>query len=360
MAERNRKKEFQKIKDNKESPVWVRYRWEFPMLRGATIIYSYIISLAAIILGLMGIAEFIISLVYYFMLNPYAKIVENHYNIKELPIYMSVNGIFVALFHLLVWHMFNTYRAAEEENSYNRRKELPVLAKWLKGLYYFSFIISALSLFTTIQCKRSLKKLETNIPQGIEYAMNKYSTDLEFKRELDSLQYQLKCCGSHNYKEWFKVSLIGTNLKQFEWYSKKIGDKFDEKTKSHFKNGQFYGHDVPFSCCNPSSMRPCIYYNIDNSLGIHNNWLNEIESIYDKGCARKIISSLETLITFIEWNRFIELSLEFLIVILLDLIQQSLTSEYINGAFPPIVRCPIVLCIIIGIILLITYFLTVF
>jgi hypothetical protein len=155
----------------------------------------------------------------------------------------------------------------------------------------------------------------------------------------------------HNYKQWFKVSLIGTNLKQFEWYSNKIGDKFDEKTKSHIKNSQFYGHDVSFSCCNPSSMRPCIYYNIDNSLGIHNNWLNEIETIYDKGCAHKIISSLETLITFIECNRFIELSLEFLI--LLDLIQQSLTSEYINGAFTPNVRSPIGQSIIIGIILLI-------
>lgn len=56
------------------------------------------------------------------------------------------------------------------------------------------------------------KIIKLNIPEAIQQAMLSYAHDIEMKRNVDGLQVKLKCCGNHNYNDWFMIPWIKTYI----------------------------------------------------------------------------------------------------------------------------------------------------
>lgn len=52
---------------------------------------------------------------------------------------------------------------------------------------------------------------------GITEAMNKYRADTQYKKNIDILQFEFQCCGSHLYKEWFSIVWFDENLVDNRW-----------------------------------------------------------------------------------------------------------------------------------------------
>lgn len=49
---------------------------------------------------------------------------------------------------------------------------------------------------------------------GITTAMNNYSTNLEYKMNMDLLQIEFQCCGSKTYDEWYAIKWCDSSLSQ--------------------------------------------------------------------------------------------------------------------------------------------------
>lgn len=56
-------------------------------------------------------------------------------------------------------------------------------------------------------------------------------------------------------------------------------------------DGRYLVHGVPFSCCNPSSPRPCIQHQITNNSA-HYNYDHQTEelNIYVRGCREALVN----------------------------------------------------------------------
>ncbi|XP_026476186.1 peripherin-2-like [Ctenocephalides felis] len=77
--------------------------------------------------------------------------------------------------------------------------------------------------------------------------MLSYAHDIEMKRNVDGLQVKLKCCGNHNYNDWFMIPWIKTYIG---------GLKYNKEKK-------MVSDEVPFSCCSPGGAKgPCIHHGV--------------------------------------------------------------------------------------------------
>lgn len=80
-------------------------------------------------------------------------------------------------------------------------------------------------------------------------SVKRYRDNEQIKRQVDQLQLTMQCCGDHRYTDWFQIS----------WISDEFVDTSDPDIRDRIDPGAGYrSDDVPFSCCNPSSRRPCI------------------------------------------------------------------------------------------------------
>ena len=356
MDERYQRKRYEKQKiknlENRVNKEWIRTKWEFEMMSGARIFYSYIITIVAVLLIILGVFQLLLSLISYIRLKSYEKLIETHYSTAQLPTYLLISGISVIALNLFICYKTNFYRFAEEKEN---GPEIRRIGNCLLIIYWLSLLIIIVSIFLTFWSMSSVNQLEKVIPKSFDHQMTRYLKEESIKQEIDSIQTSLQCCGTNGPTDWTKVSLIGKRLKTIHWYF----DKFNESKlkETHFANEEYFTKDVPYSCCDPKSDIPCLFLNIDNSLKIYGENVKPVDTLYTNGCSNEIQSSLETLVAVIKWDRFVELSLNFIALVLLDLCQQSIRSEYVMRASPPLVEFPVFTSVFISIILLIVWFL---
>jgi len=88
-------------------------------------------------------------------------------------------------------------------------------------------------------------------------SMKRYRDNDNIKRLLDDLQFYFRCCGNNKYTDWFQIA----------WIADQFVDTSDPDVREQIHPGSGYQSDaVPFSCCNPESLRPCISQSVhDNS-----------------------------------------------------------------------------------------------
>ncbi|XP_024936339.1 peripherin-2-like [Cephus cinctus] len=96
--------------------------------------------------------------------------------------------------------------------------------------------------------------------------MRLYSSSAEWRRKLDLLQFDLQCCGSLSYVDWFL----------FDWQNSDYGPRDETETQDRISDEEYRTRAVPFSCCNLKAMLPCVHYQMTDS---------DLSSINTKGCA---------------------------------------------------------------------------
>ncbi|MBN3320201.1 PRPH2 protein, partial [Atractosteus spatula] len=165
-------------------------------------------------------------------------------------------------------------------------------SKWkafLKLYLAVCFFFNMVLFLTAIMCFTMRLALENTLAQGLKNGMKYYKdTDTPgrcyMKKSLDMLQIEFRCCGNNNYKDWFEIQWISNRYLDFS--SKEVKDRIQSNV-----DGKYLMDGVPFSCCNPSSPRPCIQQQLTNNSA-HYSYDHHTEelNIWTRGCRDALLS----------------------------------------------------------------------
>ncbi|KAJ8264779.1 hypothetical protein GJAV_G00155530 [Gymnothorax javanicus] len=165
-------------------------------------------------------------------------------------------------------------------------------ARWksmLKPFLIACLIFNVLLFITALLCFSLRLALQFTLAEGLRNSMKFYKdTDTPgrcfMKRTLDMMQMEFRCCGNNNYKDWFEIQWVSNRYLDFS--AKEVKDRINSNV-----DGQYLMDGVPFSCCNPSSPRPCIQYQVTNNSAhySYDHYTEEL-NIWKRGCRDALVS----------------------------------------------------------------------
>ncbi|KAL4641179.1 peripherin-2-like [Arapaima gigas] len=167
--------------------------------------------------------------------------------------------------------------------------------KWKHLLKFFlggCMLFNTLLFFAALLCFTMRIALQFTLAEGLQNSMKYYKdTDVPgrcfMKRTLDLTQIEFHCCGNNNYRDWFEIQWISNRYLDFS--SSEVRDRVMSNVE-----GKYVMDAVPFSCCNPSSPRPCIQYQLTNNSA-HYSYDHHTEqlNIWMRGCKEALLSYYE-------------------------------------------------------------------
>lgn len=166
---------------------------------------------------------------------------------------------------------------------YARRKQLiaPLFV-----VSVFSAFLMLVAIFLICALKGSLEEsLKVGLKNGIRFYKDTDTPGRCYqKRTVDKLQMDFQCCGNNHYKDWFEVQWISNRYLDFS--SKEVKDRIKSNV-----DGRYLMDSVPFSCCNPSSPRPCIQHQITNNSAHYSyNYQTDELNMWTHGCREALLT----------------------------------------------------------------------
>ncbi|KAF7407505.1 hypothetical protein HZH66_002042 [Vespula vulgaris] len=160
-------------------------------------------------------------------------------------------------------------------------------------------------------------------------AMENYANDDGVRSCVDAVQMEFQCCGSEDYRDWFRVSWAKVSMDYFDYEDYKRqqegqSTKNDEARITTVK-------DVPFSCCTNKIVEPCGHREILQASQVCNFDPNNEETVWNVGC-RSIILTHARVIGFFLIFFLLFLSLyQFILSALSRLVQTAYSNEFYIG-----------------------------
>ncbi|KAG8449459.1 hypothetical protein GDO86_016203 [Hymenochirus boettgeri] len=164
------------------------------------------------------------------------------------------------------------------------------LLPYIVCTFFFTFCVFA----GAIMCYTMRHELESALYRGLKDALKFYKdTDIPgrcfLKSTIDLLQIEFRCCGNNGFRDWFEIQWI--SARYLDMGSKEVVDRFKSNV-----DGKYLLDGVPFSCCNPSSPRPCIQYQITNNSAHYNyDYQTEELNIWIRGCRVALLEYFDDL-----------------------------------------------------------------
>ncbi|KAI5623353.1 peripherin-2 [Silurus asotus] len=200
--------------------------------------------------------------------------------------------------------------------------------KWksiIKPFLIFFLIFNVILFFSAFLCFTMSIPLQFTLAEGLKNGMKFYKdTDVPgrcyMKRTLDLMQIEFRCCGNNNYKDWFEIQWISNRYLDFS--SKEVKDRISSNV-----DGQYLLDGVPFSCCNPSSPRPCIHYQVTNNSAYYSyDYHTEELNIWKRGCREALVFYYGGLMNTIGVLVLLVTSLEVAVMVGLQYVNTSLST----------------------------------
>ncbi|NXF61645.1 PRPH2 protein, partial [Ciccaba nigrolineata] len=172
-------------------------------------------------------------------------------------------------------------------------------ARWkplLKPYLALCFLFNILIFFVALICFLMRGNLESTLAQGLKNSMKFYrDTDTPgrcfMKKTIDMLQIEFKCCGNNGFKDWFEIQWISNRYLDFS--SKEVKDRIKSNV-----DGRYLVDGVPFSCCNPSSPRPCIQHQVTNNSAHYSyDYQTEELNLWRHGCREALLHYYSSMMT---------------------------------------------------------------
>nr|XP_055033188.1 peripherin-2a [Misgurnus anguillicaudatus] len=201
-------------------------------------------------------------------------------------------------------------------------------AKWktvLKPFLVCCLFFNVFLVLTAVMCFATRIPLQFTLAEGLKNGMKYYKdTDTPgrcyMKRTLDLMQMEFRCCGNNNYKDWFEIQWVSNRYLDFS--SKEVKDRISSNV-----DGKYLMDGVPFSCCNPSSPRPCIQHQITNNSA-HYSYDHHTEdlNIWKRGCRDALVSYYGGMMNTIGILVLLVTALEVAVMIGLQYVNTSLST----------------------------------
>ncbi|XP_030050466.1 peripherin-2 [Microcaecilia unicolor] len=163
--------------------------------------------------------------------------------------------------------------------------------KWkllLKPYLMLCILFNIFMFVIAILCFVTRGPLESTLAHGLKNAMRFYKdTDTPgkcfMKKTIDLLQIEFNCCGNNGFRDWFEVQWVSNRYLDFS--SKEVKDRIKSNV-----DGKFLIDGVPFSCCNPSSPRPCIQHQVTNNSAHYSyDYQTEELNLWSQGCREALL-----------------------------------------------------------------------
>ncbi|XP_006997936.1 peripherin-2 [Peromyscus maniculatus bairdii] len=165
---------------------------------------------------------------------------------------------------------------------------------WLKPYLAVCVLFNVLLFLVALCCFLLRGSLESTLAYGLKNGMKYYrDTDTPgrcfMKKTIDMLQIEFKCCGNNGFRDWFEIQWISNRYLDFS--SKEVKDRIKSNV-----DGRYLVDGVPFSCCNPSSPRPCIQYQLTNNSA-HYSYDHQTEelNLWLRGCRAALLNYYSSL-----------------------------------------------------------------
>ncbi|KAM6969745.1 rod outer segment membrane protein 1a [Aplochiton taeniatus] len=159
---------------------------------------------------------------------------------------------------------------------------------FLNPYFKVSLFFTSLMLLAVIMSYAMKGSLEASLKIGLKNGIRFYKdTDTPGrcfqKQTIDRLQMEFQCCGNTDFRDWFEVQWISNRYLDFS--TKEVKDRIKSNV-----DGRYLVDSVPFSCCNPSSPRPCIQDQLTNNSA-HYNYEHQTEelNIFVHGCRETLV-----------------------------------------------------------------------
>ncbi|KAJ8045085.1 Peripherin-2 [Holothuria leucospilota] len=214
---------------------------------------------------------------------------------------MILIGLLVINIHLtgMFYQNLNVHKTGIEE-KYARSVCLALL-----NLILFS---------TGTMCFIHQNHLRNSFHEGLLSAMSKYSENDTVKVEIDTLQIEFTCCGNEGYEDWFDIQWINSIYLNLD----------DKRVRSKMTNGKFLNDDVPFSCCNPYSIRPCIHHHVHDDMFHYNYDHRTGLTLHSVGCKESLMGYFSRRLQYLGAIVFLVFLIEMAILCGLRLLQTSI------------------------------------
>ncbi|XP_045187793.2 uncharacterized protein LOC123545532 [Mercenaria mercenaria] len=229
------------------------------------------------------------------------------YNGAILPGFLVFSGFFGLFTHILCGKVAYSNRIPEKRAKWTRCLLPAVIA---------TAIIFLAEFISGIMCFAHIQNLEESFDSGIRLAMVAYKDDMTTKEEMDKLQMAYECCGSKSYQEWFSVAWIHPD------YMNSVKTHASMKILRRVIND-----DVPFSCCSPHVLRPCIRHHVhDNDLHFNYDY-RKSTTLHTTGCTEKLMAFYEHSVLLMAGSLVLSLSfIQLVLTICLRFLQTAVTS----------------------------------
>uniref|UniRef100_A0A8C6IM48 Peripherin-2 n=1 Tax=Mus spicilegus TaxID=10103 RepID=A0A8C6IM48_MUSSI len=165
---------------------------------------------------------------------------------------------------------------------------------WLKPYLAVCVFFNIILFLVALCCFLLRGSLESTLAYGLKNGMKYYrDTDTPgrcfMKKTIDMLQIEFKCCGNNGFRDWFEIQWISNRYLDFS--SKEVKDRIKSNV-----DGRYLVDGVPFSCCNPSSPRPCIQYQLTNNSA-HYSYDHQTEelNLWLRGCRAALLNYYSSL-----------------------------------------------------------------
>ncbi|XP_075410215.1 peripherin-2 [Tenrec ecaudatus] len=165
---------------------------------------------------------------------------------------------------------------------------------WLQPYLLVCVLFHVVLLLVALCCFMTQGSLEDTLAAGLKSGMKYYrDTDTPgrcfMKKTIDLLQIEFKCCGNNGFRDWFEIQWISNRYLDFS--SKEVKDRIKSNV-----DGRYLLDGVPFSCCNPSSPRPCIQHQLTNNSA-HYSYDHQTEelNLWVRGCRAALLSYYSSL-----------------------------------------------------------------
>ncbi|XP_023216285.1 peripherin-2-like isoform X2 [Centruroides sculpturatus] len=184
--------------------------------------------------------------------------INRFYDFKLLSLLFSWIGILLIIVFMYGLIVFIMSTRNDDLHYKKVAKEKRIQAE----RFLFSYIFVELTVFLflpggVIYCFNDINLVESRFEAALRYGMKYYKKDRNLKFQIQYIQRIYDCCGSKDFTGWFRVS----------WMSSKYVDTDRPNTsKALFKNSDYYLDDVPISCCNIYSKKPCFNQFINTEI----------------------------------------------------------------------------------------------
>ncbi|XP_033734797.1 uncharacterized protein LOC117323596 [Pecten maximus] len=227
------------------------------------------------------------------------------YDTGLLPHFLLAVGIKVVVLHVI------TFKIVYDCSSYEMNRNC---VNFLLFAVLLSFILVWFLLAGGLMCFTHRSVIEESLQNGLGSVMKRYKTEMLAKVTLDKLQQEYHCCGSNGYSDWFDIN----------WVNEESLNVKNPDIIRKLKAGLYYTDDVPYSCCDVASARPCVHHDVkDKSMHVHYGSI----TLYQPGCSSVLMDFFENKILVpTGWSVITAFFLQFITVVLMRYLQTSLAE----------------------------------